>query len=248
MPNKVNTINRQSCSATHTSKKQNGAVCKKKRRAEKKQKAAKSAEHSSVVTKVTEGKALLGDASLRVLLMSENFALAASLAMNWEAADKLVATAPANEFGNASVEAEDDDAEVIQAFGGCVLHGVNTTALHVSMEVRQQAHTLGGAFERIVFDCLPKCSAGSASECQALLSGCFKSVLKSRLLAKAAQSRTAGQLHVILTAAAAAEWGVVTLAAAAGLRVHSPARPLELQGYEPPCGTADAVVYAFVEL
>jgi hypothetical protein len=245
MPNRINTINKQTCSAKHTSASDRGCN-KKKRRAEKKARSAKQAERSlSVLAKATVDEPL-GDASLRVLLMSAgDFALASALAMDWGTADRLVATAPTDESSSAVFE---DNVEMVSAFGGHVLHGVDATALHTSEEVRRQAHKFGGSFERVVFDLLPRSSAGSVADHQAHLRQCFRSVLKGRLLAKPGPSRSAGQIHVLLTAAAGAEWGVATLATAAGLRVHSSPRPLEIEGYEPPCGVEEAVSYAFVEL
>jgi hypothetical protein len=224
MPSKNNIKNKAQLSHNkHTFGAERGCQKKKKRRAQKQQEAER-AEKKEEKGGTRQGP--LGDGDLSVLLLGEgDFSFAAALALEWGACDKgdkLTASGLSSESAALKTEGTDDNIETIKAFGGLVLHRVDATALH-ACDALQQTKKKGRHFDRIVFN-FPCSSAGGhkarpadlvIAEQQALLRGCFKSVLSGKLLA------TLGQIHITLRPADASKWDLVTLAKLAGLRVHS---------------------------
>ena len=207
----------------HTFGAERGCQKKKKRRAQKQQEADR-AEKKEEKRGTPQGP--LGDGDLKVLLLGEgDFSFAAALALEWGACDKgdkITATALSSESAAIKTEGAEDNIETVKAFGGTVLHRVDATALH-ACDALQQTKKKGRHFDRIVFN-FPCSSAGGhkarpadlvIADQQALLRGCFKSVLSGKLLA------TLGQIHITLRPADASKWDLVTLAKLAGLRVHS---------------------------
>lgn len=251
MPSKNNIKNKAQLSHNkHTFGAERGCQKKKKRRAQKQQEAER-AEKKEEKGGTRQGP--LGDGDLNVLLLGEgDFSFAAALALEWGACDKgdkLTASGLSSESAALKTEGTDDNIETIKAFGGLVLHRVDATALH-ACDALQQTKKKGRHFDRIVFN-FPCSSAGGhkarpadlvIADQQALLRGCFKSVLSGKLLA------TLGQIHITLRPADASKWDLVTLAKLAGLRVHScgPFDASKYQGYVSPHLDTPAVTYALV--
>lgn len=168
----------------------------------------------------------------RVLLLGEgDFSFAAALALLWQDASNLTATAFDDEASCATkYRGLADNVSTIRSLGGTVLFGVDACKSHTHKTVAKRA-----PFERIIFN-FPHTGTGIKDQArnvasnQALLRGTFSSCLTGGLLAPGGK----GELHMTLKKGPPYDsWQPVVIAKMCGLAVRhcAPFRPERFPGY-----------------
>ena len=168
----------------------------------------------------------------KTLLIGEgDFSFAAALALLWQDASNLTATAFDDEAScTAKYRSLVDNVNTIRSLGGTVLFGVDATKAHSHKGVAKRA-----PFERVIFN-FPHVGSGMKDQArnifsnQALLRGTFASSKEGGLLAPNGR----GELHLTLKKGQPYDsWQPVAIAKMCGLVVRhcSPFMPERFPGY-----------------